>query len=349
MFFLVWYLCACGSLSCFARKFAHPTSYIFCVERHGPNNSSPWIISDAYCCRPVIFLCSISGTSLSGSTVSLLLLSFTLNQASASSNHSIVPSRGNGKFTCLGWFVRGCFWAWLYWSGSWIYDSWNGLSSSHTQKGSSLLFLGGKHLGYGACLSFPFMIPILSWAVLCSLGSWVFPTFDPQLIMLKTLWFYLLLSYTSLWKFDLQMIAWDTPYHQLSISQHSTPCPHRLGGEYFREKRSFSGLIFPLTKGLRHIAEIPPFFLFSFLKKMILVTLGGSDMLEQNFLTDGYLHRLFCTPSMKAARPYGWTWSAVVHHGIFHLYLFSFTLRLAGHFSSSPSRFDSMTSSAIFG
>jgi hypothetical protein len=38
-----------------------------------------------------------------------------LNQASASSNHSIVPSRGNGKFTCLGWFVRGCFWAWLYW------------------------------------------------------------------------------------------------------------------------------------------------------------------------------------------------------------------------------------------
>ncbi len=80
-----------------------------CVERHGPNNSSPWIISDAYCCRPVIFPCSISGTSLSGSTVSLLLLSFTLNQASASSNHSIVPSRGNGKFTCLGWFVRGCF------------------------------------------------------------------------------------------------------------------------------------------------------------------------------------------------------------------------------------------------
>ena len=50
----------------------------------------------------VIYLCSNSGTSLSGSTVSLLLLSFTLNQASASTNHSIVPSRGNGKFTCLG-------------------------------------------------------------------------------------------------------------------------------------------------------------------------------------------------------------------------------------------------------
>ncbi len=59
---------------------------------------------------------------------------------------------------------------------------------------------------------------------------------------------------------------------------------------------------------------------FSFLKKMILVTLGGSDMLEHIFLTDGYLHCLFCTPSLKAARPYGWTWSTMVHHGIFHLY-----------------------------
>ena len=104
--------------------------------------------------------------------------------------------------------------------------------------------------------------------------------------MLKTLSFYLLLSYTSLWVFDLQI----------------------------------SRLIFPLTKGLRHIVEIPPPFFSFFLKKMILATLGGSDMLEQNFLTDGYLHRLFCTPSLKAARPYGWTRLAVVHHGIFHLH-----------------------------
>ncbi len=125
--------------------FDNPMNYIFRVERHRPNNSSPWIIPEAYCCRPVLFLCSISGTSLSRFTVSLLLLSFTLNQASATTNHSIVPSRGNGKFTCLG-FVRGCFWAWLYWSGSWIYDSWNGLSSSHIQTWSRHyhLFLGKR-------------------------------------------------------------------------------------------------------------------------------------------------------------------------------------------------------------
>ena len=74
-------------------------------------------------------------------------LSSTLNQASATTSHFIVPSRGNGKFTCLG-FVGGCLWAWLYWSGSWIYDSWNGLSSSHIQKWSSHyhLFLGKRLL-----------------------------------------------------------------------------------------------------------------------------------------------------------------------------------------------------------
>jgi len=79
-------------------------------------------------------LCSISGASLPRSTVSLLL-SFTLNPASARTSHPIVPSRENGKFTFLG-FVGGCFWSWLYWSGSWIYDSWNGLLSSHVQKWS---------------------------------------------------------------------------------------------------------------------------------------------------------------------------------------------------------------------
>jgi hypothetical protein len=49
---------------------------------------------------------------LPGSTVSLLL-SFTLNQASSRTSHPIVPSRVNGKFTCLG-FVRDWFWAWLF-------------------------------------------------------------------------------------------------------------------------------------------------------------------------------------------------------------------------------------------
>ncbi len=59
-----------------------------------------------HCCQPLLF-CSMSGTSfLPRSTVSLLL-SFTLNQASATTSHSIRPSRKNGQFTYLG-FVRGC-------------------------------------------------------------------------------------------------------------------------------------------------------------------------------------------------------------------------------------------------
>lgn len=156
------------------------------------------------------------------------------------------------------------FWAWLYWSGSWIYDSWNGLSSkSYTERvKSSISWWQAPRVW---CLP---IIPIYdTYLVLSStLLSWILGLShlwsSAYHIMLKTLWFYLLLSNTSLWKFDLQMIAWDTPYHQLSISQHSTPCPHRLSGEYFREKRSFSGLMFPLTKGLRYIAELPPFFFF---------------------------------------------------------------------------------------
>ncbi len=160
--------------------FANPMSYVFCDERHRPNNSSPWIISAAYCCRPVLFLCSISGTSVSRSTVSLLL-SFTLNQASATTSHSIVPNRGNGKFTCLG-CVRGCFWAWLYWSGSWIYDSWNGLSSSHIQtwSGHYHLFLGKRLIW---CL--PIILIYETYLLLCSTSLWVFQSSDPQIIILK--------------------------------------------------------------------------------------------------------------------------------------------------------------------
>ena len=175
-------LCSWISFVLFCTQdFAHPTSYIFRVERHRPNNSSPWIISEAYCCRPVLFLCSISGTSLSRSTVSLLLLSFTLNQASATTNHSIVPSRGNGKFTCLGWFVRGCFWAWFYWSGSWIYDSWNGLSSSHIQTWSCHyhLFLGKRLIWCP-----PIILIYETYLLLSSTSLWVFQSSDPQIIML---------------------------------------------------------------------------------------------------------------------------------------------------------------------
>ncbi len=60
-----------------------------------------------YCCQPVLF-CSMSGTSFlpTRSKVSLLF-TFTLNQASTTTSHSIMPCRKNGKLTYLG-FVRGC-------------------------------------------------------------------------------------------------------------------------------------------------------------------------------------------------------------------------------------------------
>jgi hypothetical protein len=106
--FLVWYLCACGFiLPCFASKalpFLIPTSYIFVLR--DTDQTMPFHEYAAHCCQPLLF-CSAAGTNfLPRSTVSLLL-SFTLNQASATTNHSIMPSRGNGKFTCLG-LVRGC-------------------------------------------------------------------------------------------------------------------------------------------------------------------------------------------------------------------------------------------------
>jgi hypothetical protein len=114
------------------------------------------------------------------STVSLIL-SFTLNQASARTSHLIVPSRENGKFTCLG-FVRGCFWVWLYWSGSWIYDSWNGLSSSHIQKWSRHyhLFLGKRLIW---CL--PIILIYETYLLLSSTSLLIFQSSDPQINMLK--------------------------------------------------------------------------------------------------------------------------------------------------------------------
>ncbi len=84
--------------------FAIPTSYIFVLR--DTDQTIPLHEYAAHCCQPLLLLCSISGTRLPRSTVSLLL-SFTLNQASATTSHSIMPSRRNGKFTWQG-FVRGC-------------------------------------------------------------------------------------------------------------------------------------------------------------------------------------------------------------------------------------------------
>ncbi len=82
--------------------FAIPTSYIFVLR--DIDQTIHLHEYAAHYCQPLLF-CSMSGTIfLPRSTVSLLL-SFTLNQVSATTSHSIMPSRGNGKFTCLG-FVR---------------------------------------------------------------------------------------------------------------------------------------------------------------------------------------------------------------------------------------------------
>ncbi len=73
-FFLVWYLCARGSiLPCFAKQgFAIPTSYIF-VLRDTDQTIMTLHEYAVHCCWPLLF-CSVSGTSfLPRSTVSLLL------------------------------------------------------------------------------------------------------------------------------------------------------------------------------------------------------------------------------------------------------------------------------------
>ena len=177
-FFLVWYLiCACGFIpSCFARKaLPIPWATVLSWETQ-TEHASPRFISAVHCCQPMLFLCSISGASLPRSTISLLL-SFTLNQASAKTSHPIVPSRENGKFTCLG-FVGG-FWAWLYWSGScsWVYDSWNGLSSSHIQKWSH-----HYHLFLGKCIIGCLLIILMyeTYLPLSSTPLWVFQSSDPD-------------------------------------------------------------------------------------------------------------------------------------------------------------------------
>jgi hypothetical protein len=57
-------------------------------------------------------------------------------------------------------------------------------------------------------------------------------------------------------------------------------------------------------------------------------------VLEQTFVTDGMISfpSTLLHTVVETARPYGWTWLAMVHKSVFHLDLFSFNPRLAGHF-----------------
>ena len=150
--------------------------------------------------------------------------------------------------------MRGCWLAWLYWSGSWFYDSWNGLTSTCLQKSSG-------------------------------------------------------------------------HYHLFTID-------------------------FPLTKGLRHIVEIPPIFFFFFEKRYFKWPLGGSDVLEQTFVNDGWFHSHlpFCTPLLKLrvlTVGRGWQWCIKVY--FISISSHSSKLDWTDTFFSPPSRFDLMISSHIFG
>jgi hypothetical protein len=55
---------------------------------------------------------------------------------------------------------------------------------------------------------------------------------------------------------------------------------------------------------------------------------------EQTFVDDGMIPLLLSLlhTVVETAHPYGWTWLAMVHQGIFHLNLFSFNPRFSGHF-----------------
>ncbi len=94
-------------LSTQAFEFAIPMIYIIFVLRD-TDQTIPLHEYAAHCCQPELFFCCISSVHafLPRSTVSWLL-SFTLNWASATTSHSIMSSRRNGKFTYLG-FVRSC-------------------------------------------------------------------------------------------------------------------------------------------------------------------------------------------------------------------------------------------------
>ncbi len=172
----------------------------------------------------------------------------------------------------------------------------------------------------GACLSFSFMRLIFSWAVLYSGSS------NPQLIMLK------IPSINIHWVFFYAM--------------------HMALSDYLQhiERNEVFTIDFPLTKGLRHIVEIPPLFFF-FWKRYFKWPLGCSNVLEQTFVNDGWFHSHlpFCTPLLKLRIPTvgrSWQWCIKVYFILISSH--SIQVLLVTIFIP-PSRFDSMISSLIFG
>jgi hypothetical protein len=154
-----------------------------------------------------------------------------------------MTSRGNGKFACLG-FVRGCLIGlafllirfFVLWFVEWI-----------------IIKMSTKLLR---------SFPSISWQ-----APSMVPAYHSHLWDLSSLEQYFTLSLLTLRSSDYH--AQDTPTEYLSTF---CTCPYQLRAA-FQETRSFQRLNFPLTKGLRHIVEIPPIFFF-FLKKIIRGTSG---------------------------------------------------------------------------
>ena len=198
-FFIVWFSVLMDLLHLVLHaRLCHSYKLHVCVERHWPNPASPWIISAAHCCWPGnAILCSISGTtSLTRSTV-LLLLSSTLNQASARPSHYIKLSKENGKFTCLR-FVRGCLKYLIYLAllirflDLWFVE-WNMIKS---------------------CTKVAKLLSSISLQ-----ASSMVPAYHPHLWDLSSLEQYFTLGLSTLRSSDCH--AQDTPYQQQSISQNS--------------------------------------------------------------------------------------------------------------------------------
>ncbi len=279
--------------------FAIPTSYIFVLRDTG--QTIPLHEYAVHCCQPLLF-CSISGTIfLPRSTVSILL-SFTLNQASATSSHSIMPSRRNGKFSHLV-FVRGCLIGFaslirflVLWFMEWIDMK---LSTEVFRSLSSILWQAPSLVP--AYHSHAWDLPSLKQyfalgppALSSSCSRYPIPT--------STEFFYVM-----------HMALWDYVQHI--------------------ERNKVFTIDFPSNQA--YCWHTPHFFLF-FEKD------DSSDLWEVVTCFSKLLwmmvwfhcHHPFWTPSLKTAHPYGWVRLAMVHQ-IFHLDLFSFNLRLAVTFLSA--------------
>ena len=233
-FFLVWYLCVCGFiLPCLASKaLPFPRATFLCWE----TQTKPYLSMNMQ--RIAVNHCYFFALSQVQDCQGPQFHYFSHSPWTRPLPQQATPScLAGGTANSPGqdlWEVVRL--AWLYWSGSRFYDSWNGLTSTCLQKSSGHYHLfHGKHLAW--CL--------------------------PIILIHET---YLLLSSTLLRVLQPSAHhAQDTPtQHSLSFfyAMHmalSDYVQHVEGNEVFT-------IDFPLTKGLRHIIEIPPIFFYFFEK-----------------------------------------------------------------------------------